>query len=72
MSGLKSRIACATLDNSVLEAEALFYTNSMLMENYFQFVKDFSTEIKWLSCQIQDQYDSNWMGSEELWLYYAL
>lgn len=58
----KAKIACAVVGNSGLEAEALFYMNSMLMENYFQSVTDFSTEIRWLSCQNQDQCDSNRMG----------
>lgn len=43
---LKATIACAVVGNSVLEAEALIYMESILMENYFQFVTDFSTEIK--------------------------
>lgn len=56
---LKATIACAVAGNSVLEAEALIYINSIVMENYFQFVTDFSTEIRWFSCQIQAQCDSN-------------
>lgn len=47
------------MGNSVLEAEALIYMNSTLMENYFQFVTDFSTEIRWVYCQIWAQCDSN-------------
>lgn len=56
---LNTTIACAVAGNSVLEAEALIYMNSMLMENYFQFVTDFSTEIRWFYCQIRAQCDSN-------------
>lgn len=63
---LKTTIACAVVGNSILEAEALIYMNSMLMENYFQFVTDFSAEIRWFSCQIWAQRDSNQMGFEEL------
>lgn len=63
---LKATIDYAVVGNSVLEAEALIYMNSMLMENYFQFVTDFSTEIRWFSCQIWVQCDSNRMSFEEL------
>lgn len=63
---LKATIACAVVGNSVLEAEALIYMNSMLMENYFQFVTDFSTEIRWFSCQIWVQRYSSRMTFEEL------
>lgn len=42
----KATIACAVVCNSVLEAEALIYMNSMLMENYFQFVTESALKLR--------------------------
>lgn len=56
---LKATLAYAAVGNSVLETEALIYMKSTLMQNLFQFDTNFSTEIRWVSCQIWAKWNSN-------------
>lgn len=56
-------IACAVACNSVLEAEALIYMNSMLMEDYLQFVTESALKLRGFLAR----FGPTWCQSKGFW-----